>query len=69
MYSIIEQGGVQFKVTPGETIRVPLIDASEGTEITIDRVLLASDGDALKIGTPVVEGASVKARVVLLDEL
>lgn len=64
MYSIIEQGGVQFKVSPGATIRVPLIDASEGTEITIDRVLLASDGDALKIGTPVVEGASVKARVV-----
>ncbi len=64
MYSVIEQGGVQFKVKPGETIRVPLIEASEGTEITIDRVLLASNGDALKIGMPLVEGASVTAKVV-----
>jgi large subunit ribosomal protein L21 len=64
MYSIIEQGGIQFKVSPGETIRVPLIDASEGSEITIDRVLLASNGGELKIGMPVVEGASVSAKVV-----
>lgn len=64
MYSIIEQGGVQFKVAPGETIRVPLIDASEGAEVTIDRVLLTSEGDALKIGTPVVDGASVTAKVL-----
>jgi large subunit ribosomal protein L21 len=64
MYSIIEQGGIQFKVTPGETIRVPLIDAAEGTEIKIEKVLLASNGDSLKIGTPVVDGASVTAKVV-----
>jgi large subunit ribosomal protein L21 len=64
MYSIIEQGGVQFKVTPGATIRVPLLEASEGDEITIDRVLLAVDGDNLKIGMPLVEGASVTAKVV-----
>lgn len=64
MYSIIEQGGIQFKATPGETIRVPLIDASEGSEVTIDRVLLASDDGALKIGTPLVEGATVTAKVV-----
>ncbi|NLD94182.1 MAG: 50S ribosomal protein L21 [Fibrobacter sp.] len=64
MYSIIEQGGAQFKVTPGTTIRVPLIDAEQGAEITIDKVLLAADGDNVKVGTPVVAGASVKAKVV-----
>jgi large subunit ribosomal protein L21 len=65
MYSIIEQGGVQFKVTPGETVRVPLINASEGDEITIDRVLLlGADDNTCKIGTPVVEGATVTAKVV-----
>lgn len=64
MYSIIEQGGIQFKVTPGETIRVPLIDAAEGSEVKIEKVLLASNGEALKIGTPMVEGASVTAKVV-----
>ena len=64
MYSIIEQGGVQFKVAPGATIKVPLVDAEKGSEISIDRVLLAADGDTIKIGTPVVENASVTAKVV-----
>ncbi|HON09496.1 MAG: 50S ribosomal protein L21 [Fibrobacter sp.] len=64
MYSIIEQGGAQFKVTEGATIRVPLIEAEKGAEITIDKVLLAADGDKIKIGTPVVEGASVTAKVL-----
>ena len=64
MYSIIEQGGAQFKVTPGATISVPLIDAEKGAEITVDKVLLAADGENIKVGTPVVEGASVTAKVV-----
>ncbi|NLL13780.1 MAG: 50S ribosomal protein L21 [Fibrobacter sp.] len=64
MYSIIEQGGVQFKATPGAKLRVPLIDAEQGAEITINKVLLAADGDNVKIGTPVVEGASVTAKVL-----
>jgi large subunit ribosomal protein L21 len=64
MYSIIEQGGFQFKVTPGITIRVPLIDAVEGAEITIDKVLLSADGENVTVGTPVVNGASVTAKVV-----
>jgi large subunit ribosomal protein L21 len=63
MYSIIEQGGVQFKVTPGATIQVPLIDAEVGSEITIDKVLLSADGDAIKIGTPYIEGSTVTAKV------
>lgn len=63
MYSIIEQGGVQFKVTPGATVQVPLIDAEVGSEITIDKVLLSADGDAVKIGTPYLQGATVKAKI------
>jgi len=64
MYSVIEQGGIQFKVTAGETISVPLIKADEGTEITIERVLLTGEGESLKIGKPLVEGATVTAKVV-----
>ncbi|MDO5577005.1 MAG: 50S ribosomal protein L21 [Fibrobacter sp.] len=64
MYSIIEQGGAQFKVTPGATIRVPLIDAEKGAEIIVDKVLLAADGENIKVGTPVIEGATVTAKVV-----
>ena len=62
MYSIIGKV-VQFKATPGQSY-VPLIDAEQGAEITINKVLLAADGDNVKIGTPVVEGASVTAKVL-----
>jgi large subunit ribosomal protein L21 len=64
MYSIIEQGGVQFKVTPGATIQVPLINAEAGSEITIDKVLLNADGETITIGTPCIKDATVKAKVV-----
>jgi large subunit ribosomal protein L21 len=64
MYSIIEQGGAQFKVTTGATIRVPLIDAEKGAEITVEKVLLAADGENIKVGTPVIEGATVTAKVI-----
>ena len=64
MYSIIEQGGVQFRVTPGAVIRVPLIDAEAGAEVTIDKVLLTGEGADVKIGTPVILGATVTAKIV-----
>ncbi len=64
MITIVEQGGFQFKVAEGDTIQVPLIQGEKDQEITLDRVLLVSDGDSIKIGTPVVAGASVKAKIV-----
>jgi large subunit ribosomal protein L21 len=64
MYSIIEQGGIQFKAIPGTTIRVPLIAAEAGSDVTIDRVLLTADGDNISVGTPTVKGSSVTAKVV-----
>ncbi len=64
MMTIIEQGGFQYKVAEGDTISVPLINAEKGDEITLDRVLLVSKDDAVTVGTPVVDGAEVKAKVV-----
>lgn len=64
MYSIIEQAGVQFKVTRGEKIKVPLIDAEAGADLTIDKVLMTVDGDNIVIGTPTVAGATVTAKVL-----
>lgn len=64
MISIVEQGGFQYKVSEGDTITVPLVSADKGDEITLDRVLLVSEGDSVKIGTPVVEGAEVKAKII-----
>jgi large subunit ribosomal protein L21 len=64
MYSIIEQGGFQFKAIPGATILVPLIEAEKGSDVTISRVLLTADGDNVRVGTPCVNGASVTAKII-----
>ena len=65
MISIVEQSGFQYKVAEGDVIEVPLLAGTEaGQEITLDRVLLVSDGDNVQVGTPVVEGAEVKAEIV-----
>ena len=64
MYSIIEQGGIQFKAIPGATIRVPLIDAEAGSDVTIERVLLTADGEKITVGTPTIKGASVTAKII-----
>ncbi|MBD3315587.1 MAG: 50S ribosomal protein L21 [Chitinivibrionales bacterium] len=64
MISVVEQGGCQYKVSEGDTIRVPLMKADAGSEVALERVLLLSEGDDVKIGTPVVDGAEVKAKVL-----
>ena len=64
MFTIVEQGGFQFKVNKGDTINVPLLDVEKGQEVTLEKVLLVSDGESVKVGTPEVEGAEVKAKVI-----
>lgn len=61
MYAIIETGGKQFRVEEGMKVQIPELEAEQGAEIVFDKVLLAADGDAVKVGRPNVEGASVKA--------
>jgi large subunit ribosomal protein L21 len=63
MYAIIETGGKQYKVSEGDIIRVEKLEAEEGKEFTFDQVLAVNDG-SLKVGTPLVDGASVKATVM-----
>ncbi len=64
MYAIIETGGKQYKVSEGDVIYIEKLDAEEGAEVTFDKVLMAGEGDAVKVGTPVVEGATVSAKVL-----
>jgi len=64
MYAVIKTGGKQEKVAAGEKIKIEQIAADVGQEITIDQVLAVGNGADLKIGTPLVAGASVKATVV-----
>ncbi len=61
IYAVIETGGKQYKVTPGQTIDVERLDVAEGKTVDLDRVLLIADGDKVRVGTPTVDGAKVVA--------
>ena len=64
MYAVIKTGGKQYKVAAGEKIKIEQIAADVGQEITIDQVLAVGAGTELKVGTPLVAGASVLAKVI-----
>ena len=61
IYAIIETGGKQYKVTPGQTIDVERLDVAEGDTIDLNRVLLIAEGDKVTVGTPTIDGAKVVA--------
>jgi large subunit ribosomal protein L21 len=64
MYAVIKTGGKQYKVAAGEKIKVEQIAADVGQEIVIDQVLAVGNGADIRVGSPLVTGASVKATVV-----
>lgn len=61
IYAIIETGGKQYKVTPGQVIEVNRLKVEDGDTVELDRVLLIGDGDRVTAGTPTIEGAKVVA--------
>ena len=63
-YAIVQDGGKQFKAVIGETIEVDRYPLEVGEEIDMDKVLLISDGENTKVGTPIVEGAKVQGTVI-----
>ena len=63
-YAVIKTGGKQYRVVAGEKIKVEQIPADVGAEITLDQVLMVGEGESVKIGTPLVSGATVTAKVV-----
>ncbi len=64
MYAIIVTGGKQYKVAEGDTLFIEKLEAEEGAAVKFDQVLMVGDGENVKVGTPVVEGAAVEAKVV-----
>jgi large subunit ribosomal protein L21 len=64
MYAIIADSGRQFKVEEGQELVVDYRDVPQGEEVTFDRVLAVSADDGLRLGKPVVDGASVTAEVL-----
>ena len=64
MYAVVKTGGKQYRVSAGDKLRIEKLLSAVGSEVVLDQVLLVGNGDALRVGTPVVKGASVKAKVV-----
>lgn len=62
MYAIIETGGKQIKVEEGQAIYIEKLAASEGDSVTFDKVLFVG-GETVKVGSPLVAGANVTAKV------
>ncbi|KAB3531430.1 50S ribosomal protein L21 [Alkaliphilus serpentinus] len=63
MYAIVETGGKQYRVQEGDTLFVEKLNAAEGEVVVLDTVLAVSKDGVLTLGTPVVEGAKVEAKV------
>jgi large subunit ribosomal protein L21 len=64
MYAVIKTGGKQYRVAAGEKLKVEQIPADIGSEVVLDHVLLLSNGSEVTVGTPLISGASVRARVI-----
>ena len=64
MYAIFRAGGHQYRADEGATVRIPVITAEIGETVTFDDVLLAADGEDVKVGEPKLAGAKIKAEVV-----
>ncbi|MCB1161070.1 MAG: 50S ribosomal protein L21 [Candidatus Krumholzibacteriia bacterium] len=64
MYALVKMAGKQFKVSTNQVLRVPLIGQAVGETVEFDQVMAVGEGADMKLGTPYVDGASVKAEIV-----
>jgi len=64
MHAVIKTGGKQYRVAPGDTVKVETLAAEVGAQVTLSEVLAVSNGDDVRVGSPFVAGAAVVATVV-----
>ncbi|MEM7293059.1 MAG: 50S ribosomal protein L21, partial [Pseudomonadota bacterium] len=64
MYAVVKTGGKQYRVAEGDKLRVETLKAAEGDKVELAEVLMLADGDNVTIGTPLVAGAKVSAKVL-----
>ncbi|OFZ98028.1 MAG: 50S ribosomal protein L21 [Betaproteobacteria bacterium RIFCSPLOWO2_02_FULL_62_17] len=64
MYAVIKTGGKQYRVADGEKLKVEKLLADVDSELVIDQVLAVGNGDDIKLGSPLLAGASVKAKIL-----
>jgi large subunit ribosomal protein L21 len=63
-YAVVETGGKQYRVQAGDTLEVEKLEAEIGAAFELDKVLAVSDGSALTVGTPTLDGAKVTSTVM-----
>jgi large subunit ribosomal protein L21 len=64
VYAIIKTGGKQYRVAPGDVLRVERLPGERGDEVVLDQVLLVNDGENVQVGQPLVPGATVRTQIV-----
>ena len=64
MYAVFRSGGKQYRASKGEVLRLEKLEADEGAEVSFDEVLLVGDGKDIKVGSPLLSGTSVSAKVL-----
>ncbi len=68
MYAIIETGGKQYRVQPGDELKIEKLGFEENDTVTFEKVLMIGSDEGVKVGTPLVDGASVVAKLVCNDK-
>jgi len=63
MYAVIQTGGKQYRVTPGEFVKVEKLQGKAGDAVTFEKVLLTSDGETINVGNPYLSDAKVEGRI------
>ena len=64
MYAIIRDRGMQYRVEEGQIVEIALLDAKPGSQVELGEVLLIGGGERAQVGSPLVEGAKVLAKVL-----
>ncbi len=64
MYAVIETGGKQYRVSPGDTIRVEKIEVEAGSDVEFSKVLMVTSDGNVSVGTPLLDGALVRGKVL-----
>ncbi len=68
MYAIMTSGGKQYRVQEGDVLRLEKLDGDVGAAVSFDQVLMVSDGEEVRLGQPILEGAAVHASIVEQDK-
>jgi large subunit ribosomal protein L21 len=64
MYAVIKSGGKQYRVREGQTLKLEKLEMATGDSLDFDQVLMVADGDDVKVGAPLLNGAKVSAEIV-----